>query len=63
MSTEDTPLPASYGFTASEKNQDHVFLDARIGDVIVDEVDAAHLVPGGLLPSNLSTYYNAGLPV
>ena len=63
MSTEDTPLPAEYKVSTAEKNQDHVFLDARIGDVLVDELDAAHLIPGGLFPSNLSTYYNAGLPV
>ena len=63
MSTEDTPLPASYGVSAPEINQDHVFLDARIGDVLVDELDAANLIPGGLLPSNLNTYYNAGLPI
>ncbi len=63
MSTEDTPLPAEYGVSIPEMNQDHVFLDARIGDVLVDELDAAHLIPGGLLPSYLNTYYNAGLPV
>ncbi|MDO8365651.1 MAG: hypothetical protein Q7T20_02555, partial [Saprospiraceae bacterium] len=63
MSTEGTHLPAEYKVSTSEVNQDHVFLDARIGDVIVDEVDAAHLIPGGLFPNNLSTYYNAGLPV
>ncbi|MFN0216150.1 MAG: hypothetical protein ACKVT2_17975, partial [Saprospiraceae bacterium] len=63
MSTEDTPLPGEYGVSTPEKNQDHVFLDARIGDVLVDELDAANLIPGGLLPSTLNTYYNAGLPV
>lgn len=63
MNTLSTPLPAAYGFSASEINQDHVYLDARIGDVIVDEVNGANLVLGGLLPNTLNTYYNVGLPV
>jgi len=63
MNTDPTPLPGEYGVSTPEVNQDHVFLDARIGDVLVDELDAANLIPGGLFPSSLTTYYNAGLPV
>ena len=63
MNTDPTPLPGQYGVSTPEVNQDHVYLDARIGDVLVDELDAANLLPGGLFPSSLSTYYNAGLPV
>jgi hypothetical protein len=63
MSTEATPLPSEYGVSSPEFNQDHVYLDARIGDVIVDEVNPSNLIPGGLLPSSLNTYYNVGLPI
>ncbi len=63
MSTEATPLPGDYGVSTPEVNQDHVFLDARIGDIIAEEVDASNLIPGGLLPDNLNAYYNIGLPV
>ncbi|MBX2889503.1 MAG: T9SS type A sorting domain-containing protein [Saprospiraceae bacterium] len=64
FSTLPTPTPLEYGLGGTpETNQEHVFLDSRIGDIIVDEVDAANLIPGGLLPSSLNTYYNVGLPI
>lgn len=63
MNTEPTGLPDNYGVSTPEINQDHVYLDARIGDIIVDEATGANLIPGGLLPDILSTYYNVGLPV
>jgi len=64
FSDTQTPVPAEYGLSSgtTEINQEHVFLDSRIGDIIVDEADAANLIPGGVLPSALSSYYNIGLP-
>jgi pimeloyl-ACP methyl ester carboxylesterase len=44
-----------------EVNQNHVFLDNRIANILLELADPSITNPGLKLPTNLSTYFNAAL--
>ncbi|HMX40283.1 MAG TPA: hypothetical protein PKD78_08150, partial [Saprospiraceae bacterium] len=68
--TEPHPNPIALRATpptapvpANEWNQEHIFLEARVGNLLKQELNALpSAYPHGQLPATLSTYYNLGDP-